>query len=147
MNVNGSSKYRVSWTALMCVPCGPPVLLVHLSKESLQLRTALETRLIIGLGVLRRETGGRGAWGGVNKAGYSQLLRVYIFQKKHVLVKGKWMHRSWLYVFLRIQVLLCDGRLFCFQNVLLGFWHWSMELNPSGDTGLQKPHGNTMTLK
>lgn len=86
----------------MRVSCGPPVLLVHLSKEPLQLRTALETCLIIGLGVLRGETG---RFGGEDKA-------IIMCSQTHVLVKGKWMHRSWLYVFLLIQVLLCDGRLF-----------------------------------
>lgn len=48
----------------MCVSCGPAVLLVHLSKEPLQLRTDLETCLIIGLGVLRGESRNREESGG-----------------------------------------------------------------------------------
>lgn len=66
-------QYKVLWTVLMCVTCGLPVLLVHLSKKPLQLRTALETCLIISLGVLRerRNGEGMGVGGEKNKAGYS----------------------------------------------------------------------------
>lgn len=54
----------------MCVACKPLVLVVHLSKEPFQLRTPLETCLIVGLGVLGGEMGG---------GGYSQLLCVFTF--------------------------------------------------------------------
>lgn len=55
-----NSKYKLESTALMCVACKPLVLVVHLSKEPFQLRTPLETCLIVGLGVLGGEMGGGG---------------------------------------------------------------------------------------